>query len=76
MERREALKEKEKAGSIRGGYEKWSWVGNLKREEKKLKDMGSLIRVWREKKTRGRTFGRKKNLKEERLEKKKQRMVG
>ena len=71
MERRGALKEKEKAGFLRGGYEKWSWVGNLKREEKKLRDMGSLIRVWREKKTRGRTFGRKKNLKEERLEKKK-----
>ena len=60
MERRGALKEKEKAGFLRGGYEKWSWVGNIKREEKKLKDMGSLIRVWREKKTRERTFGRKK----------------
>ena len=35
MERRGALKEKEKTSVFRGSYEKWSWVGNLKGKERK-----------------------------------------
>ena len=70
MERRRALKEKEKAGVFREDYEKWSWIGNLKGKERKWRGMGSLIRVWRQKKKR-RTFGRKKSERRETWEKKK-----